>query len=181
MIVNLLAVIRLFFVRPVPNVTVRLKGTTCQTQTDADGFFRIEWEPDQSLTYGWHTVVVELITPNRLISEGEGRVFVPPLTRYGCISDIDDTFLISHSSTIAKRLLVLLTENAHSREPFDDVVAHYQLLANACTNAEEPNPFFFVSSSEWNLYDYILEFSETNQLPEGVYMLSQLKRLKQLY
>lgn len=181
MLVNLLAVIRLFFVRPVPNVTVRLKGTTLQTLTDADGFFRIEWVPQEPLPPGWHTIKVELITAHRWITEGEGRFYIPPDTQYGCISDIDDTFLVSHSSTIARRLLVLLTENAHSREPFDDVVTHYQLLANACTVDGHTNPFFFVSSSEWNLYDYILEFSETNHLPDGVYLLSQLKRLRQLW
>lgn len=180
-VVNLFSVVRLFFVRPVPNVTVRLKGTTVVTQTDTDGFFRLEWKPQRVMSEGWHTVTVELITPNRLIAEGKGQVLIPPVTQYGCISDIDDTFLISHSSTITKRLKVLLTENAHSREPFDDVVEHYQLLAKACAEPGKSNPFFYVSSSEWNLYDYILEFSETNNLPDGIYLLSQLKRLRQLW
>ncbi len=42
------------------------------------------------------------------------------------------------------------------------------------------NPFFFVSSSEWNLYDYISEFSELNKLPKGVYLLNQLKLFSQV-
>ena len=40
--------------------------------------------------------------------------------------------------------------------------------------------FFYVSSSEWNLYDYILNFSEKNGLPTGVYLLSPLKQFREL-
>ncbi len=182
-LLNLFAVLRLFFVRPVSGVTVRLKdqpGVT--TQTDADGFFRFEWSPETSLSAGWHSVVVELITQNRgVIAEGEGRICVPDSTKYGFISDIDDTFLISHSATIIKRLLVLLTQNARSRRPFEGVVRHYQLLAEAQTDEHAANPFFYVSSSEWNLYDYILEFAGQHQLPEGVYQLAQLKRFSQIF
>jgi phosphatidate phosphatase APP1 len=43
------------------------------------------------------------------------------------------------------------------------------------------NPFFFVSSSEWNLYEYIKEFGRNYELPEGVYLLSQLKLWYQLF
>ena len=59
-------------------------------------------------------------------------------------------------------------------------MAHYQLLAEAHSGPQMSNPFFYVSSSEWNLYDYILEFSDKNGLPNGVYLLSTLKRFGQL-
>jgi phosphatidate phosphatase APP1 len=65
-------------------------------------------------------------------------------------------------------------------KPFEGVVKHYQLLALSNTTAEAPNPFFYVSSSEWNLYDYILEFTRVNAIPEGVFLLNQLKRFSQL-
>ncbi|MBC8154816.1 MAG: App1 family protein, partial [Bacteroidetes bacterium] len=110
-----------------------------------------------------------------------GEVHVPYPTQYGFISDIDDTFLISHSATKFKRLLVLLTENARCRMPLEGFVTHYQALSRAGTDADAPTPFFYVSSSEWNLYEYILEFSRQHQLPTGVLMLSQLKRFRQLW
>jgi phosphatidate phosphatase APP1 len=185
-LVNLLGVLRLFLVRPHSQALVRVKieGYEMDTQTDVDGYFRAELPLPEPLPPGWHTVQAQLISetlPTKtVLAEGEGQVLVPSLTQFVCISDIDDTFLVSHSATIAKRLLVLLTQNAHSRRPFEGVVAHYQLLAQANSGPDKSNPFFYVSSSEWNLYDYILEFSEKNGLPEGVYMLSQLKRLGQL-
>lgn len=181
---NTFALLRLFIVRPMPGRTVRVAGTNQMMQTDADGFFRLEYRPETPGTPGWNPLNVELLTDNspsaRVIATGEGRVLVPYPTQYGFISDIDDTFLISHSATIFKRLQVLLTENAQSRDPFDGVVNHYQFLAKACAVEGQQNPFFYVSSSEWNLYDYIKTFSEKHQLPDGVFLLSQLKRLSQL-
>ncbi|GAB3978530.1 App1 family protein [Spirosoma terrae] len=185
-LVNLLAVIRLFLVKPYPGACIRIRfnDQVMDVKAGADGYFRADFPLNQGVSPGWYTVRAELVsqtlTPEKMLAQGEGQILVPHPTRLICISDIDDTFLISHSATIAKRLLVLLTENAHSREPFAGVVDHYRLLAEAISGPHASNPFFYVSSSEWNLYDYILEFSRTNGLPDGVYWLSQLKLLSQV-
>ena len=185
-LVNLLAVIRLFMVQPCPQATVRVRfdGQTADTQTDDDGYFRFKLPLNQPLQPGWHPVRAELLSetpmPDAVLAEGAGQVLVPHPTHIACISDIDDTFLVSHSATIFKRMQVLLTENAHSRQPFEGVVAHYQLLAEAHSGPGKSNAFFYVSSSEWNLYDYILDFSAKNGLPDGVYLLSQMKRFNDL-
>ncbi len=181
-LVNTFAVLRLFMVKPYPLATIRVQafGQIAETQTATDGFFRIEIPLPAPPVPGWYVVQAELLAGSSVVAQDEGRVIVPHSTRLACISDIDDTFLISHSATILKRLTVLLTENAHSRKPFDGVVAHYQMLATLDTTPDKPNPFFYVSSSEWNLYEYILEFARKNELPEGVYLLNQIKRLYEL-
>lgn len=184
--VNLLAVIRLFMVQPYPQATVRVRygEQSAETRADDDGYFRFDLALTQPLPPGWHPVRAELLSETlaseTILAEGEGRVLVPHPTHIACISDIDDTFLVSHSATILKRMQVLLTKNAHSRQPFEGVVAHYQLLAEAHSGPGQTNAFFYVSSSEWNLYDYILDFSAKNGLPDGVYLLSQLKQVKDL-
>ncbi|UFH53177.1 App1 family protein [Spirosoma sp. KNUC1025] len=179
---NLFGLLRLFLVKPYPQATVRIfvNGQSAETKTDAAGYFRVEVPTEKPLDAGWHTVRAELSLKERVVIHGEGRVLVPHPTPFACISDIDDTFLISHSATLTKRLKVLLTKNAHTRKPFEGVVAHYQLLAQATHDPSTLNPFFYVSSSEWNLYDYILEFSKKNDLPEGVYLLSPLKQLNEV-
>jgi phosphatidate phosphatase APP1 len=182
---NTFSLLRLFIVRPKANAKVRMRwgDQTLETQTTADGFFHFEWKPEQTLPTGWHPVIVNYVDPvnNEIIlATGKGSVFIPHVSQYACISDIDDTFLISHSSNFRKRLFVLLTENAQSRKPFEGVVKHYQLLSKANAAGEELNPFFYVSSSEWNLYDYIKEFSRKNELPPGIYLLNELKRLRQV-
>jgi phosphatidate phosphatase APP1 len=171
-------------VKPKPDANVRLKynGKVYETKTAKDGFFRFELEAAEHLAAGRHKVEVELVdvygTELNILAKGQGTVIVPYDGQYVFISDIDDTFLISHSSNLRKRLYVLLTKNAHTRKPFEGVVNHYRLLARTGRLKDQWNPFFFVSSSEWNLYDFIVEFSRKNSLPEGVFLLSQLKQLK---
>ncbi|MFN2457874.1 MAG: App1 family protein [Chitinophagaceae bacterium] len=182
-ITNTLALLRLFFVRPMPGAPLRTEwqGKKLTTQTDKDGFFKFEWKDEPPLEQGWHELTVELVYDGKAVAaQGKGNIYIPYPTQYGFISDIDDTFLISHSANLRKRLFVLFTQNARSRKPFDGSVKHYQLLAKGNTTDDAPNPFFYVSSSEWNLYDYILEFTRINELPRGVFLLSQLKRINQL-
>src|SRR5690606_17143040 len=83
---------------------------------------------------------------------------------------------ISHSSNLRKRLYVLLTKNARTRKPFEGVVQHYQLLSESNSREDMTPPFFYVSSSEYNLYDYIKEFCRNYSLPEGVFLLNEMKQ-----
>jgi phosphatidate phosphatase APP1 len=182
---NTFALIRLFVVKTIPGIEVyvEVNGREVKTRSEKDGFFRIQWQVDEMPAAGWHAVTVRSRDSyeGQPIAEGHGHFHVPFTRYYTVISDIDDTFLVSHSSNMRKRLFVLLTENARSRQPFDGVVKHYRLLAHAGSKPEEPNPFFYVSSSEWNLYDYISEFSKEHELPRGIYLLSQIKKFSEAY
>ncbi len=182
LLVNLFGLIRLFLVRPYPKAAleVAFDGHSVHTQSDTDGYFRVDIPLDRPIASGWHNVRVKLLLGDDS-AEGEGQVLVPEPTPFGCISDIDDTFLISHSANLLKRLKLLITKNAHTRAPFEGVVAHYKLLAEANSGPGATNAFFYVSSSEWNLYDYIIDFSKKNGLPNGVYLLSPLKQLAEVW
>lgn len=184
LLVNLFSLIRLFIVKTVAGAPVQLhwKDKIIREKTNADGFFKFEFTIEDNAVNGWHEVLVDLLdAEGKIITTSNGFILIPYSTQFGFISDIDDTFLISHSATLLKRLRVLFTNNARSRKPFEGVVEHYKLLAFAQTKADEPNPFFYVSSSEWNLYDYIVEFTRVNELPRGVFLLNQLKRIGQLF
>ncbi|ANE53651.1 App1 family protein [Flavisolibacter tropicus] len=178
---NTASLLRLFIVKPLGNVKVQTEweGKVITTKTDTDGFFHLEWKDEPPLEAGWHEMTVRLVDhPEK--AEGRGALYIPHDTQYGFISDIDDTFLISHSSNLRKRLYVLFTQNAWTRQPFEGVVKHYELLAKGNTTPDTPNPFFFVSSSEWNLYDFLLEFTTRNGVPRGIFLLNVMKRFSQL-
>ena len=179
---NTWALLRLFMVKPYPfaKLETNWQGRKLTTEADKDGFFKFEWKDEPPLEQGWHGMTVRMTSDRGEAIEGKGQVYIPYTTQYGFISDVDDTFLISHSANLRKRLFVLFTQNARSRKPFEGVVKHYQLLALGNTTAAAPNPFFYVSSSEWNLYDYLLEFVRVNELPQGVFLLNVLKQLGQL-
>lgn len=178
---NILYLLRLFFVKPVAHIPVELRWQhqVLQNKTELDGFIKFEWASAQSVPAGWHPVEVQHRDGTETIT-GTGELFVPHRTQYGFISDIDDTIMISHSATWFKRLRILFTTNPHTREIFGGVQKHYQLLALSNTTAEAPNPFFYVSSSEWNLYDYLEDFFTYNNLPRGAFLLNHVKQWKEL-
>lgn len=182
--INIIHLIKLFFVNPLPNINVRLDWGNQQffAITERDGFFKFEWQSQESVPAGWHLIMVHVIdNEGVIVNSGEGKLFVPHATQYGFISDIDDTVLVSHSAKTGKKLRTLFTKNPRRRKTFSDVVKFYNLLALSHTNAETLNPFFYVSSSEWNLYDDLNEFFKFNDLPKGAFLLSQIKRWYQLF
>ncbi len=180
---NAFALLRLFMVKPLGHMKLRTEwqGRVLETKCDENGFFKLEWQDEPPLEQGTHKLKVQLLgNDGRVIKEDEGELYIPHDTQYGFISDVDDTFLISHSANLRKRLLVLFTQNARSRQPFEGSVRHYQLLMQGNTTPDAPNPFFYVSSSEWNLYDYLQEFRRVQNLPHGVFLLNMLKQFKEL-
>lgn len=181
---NIIHLIRLFFVSPTPNVRVQMQWNNQHffTTTEKDGFFKFEWQSDEHIEAGWHQIIVHSIDNQGITTAtGEGKIFVPHSTQYGFISDIDDTILVSHSSKTGKKLRVMFTKNPRSRKAFDKVVKFYQLLSLAHTTADLLNPFFYVSSSEWNLYDDLNEFFKHNDLPKGAFLLNGIKKWYQLF
>jgi phosphatidate phosphatase APP1 len=181
---NIVQLLRLFFVKPLPKVAVRLiwYDQLLEGRSEDDGFFKFEWQATHEISAGWHKVTVQALDEQGIIGgSGEGLVFVPHSTQYGFISDIDDTIMISHSATIGKRLRELFIKNPHTRTVFRDVARHYEMLAATHTTPQSPNPFFYVSSSEWNLYDYLHDFFDHNHLPEGAFLLNQVKRWYELW
>lgn len=181
--VNIFHLLKLFILKPYPFVKVRLQfyGQTIYGHTEYDGFFKFEWKAESEVAAGWHRVKVEVLGKNDgVLATGEGLVYVPHITQFAFISDIDDTIMISHSATIVRRLRELFIKNPRTRKTFKEAQKHYSLLALSHTEAGQPNPFFYVSSSEWNLYDYLVESFRFNKLPEGAFLLNQIKRWKDL-
>jgi phosphatidate phosphatase APP1 len=184
-LVNMFSLVRLFVVAPKKKARVLLEwnGEIHEQVTDAHGFFKFEWKPLNPVTAGWHEAKVSYVSGGQtptVMAKTVCSIFIPHLYQYNFISDIDDTFLVSHSASIFKRLYVLFTKNARSRKPYEGVVNHYSLLAQSSSADGIPNPFFYVSSSEWNLYYYIREFCRKQGMPRGVFLLSNMKRLRQL-
>jgi len=181
--VNIIHLLKLFILKPYPSVRVRLQffDQTIYNETENDGFFKFEWKANQDIEAGWHYIKVEaLADDDSVLSSSEGKVYVPHITQYAFVSDVDDTVMISHSATIGRRLRELFIKNPRTRKTFPDAAHHYQLLAKSHTEKDQPNPFFYVSSSEWNLYDYLLETFRFNKLPDGAFLLNTLKRWKDL-
>lgn len=173
------SLLKLFLVRPIGGVRLRLQfyNQIIETIAEPDGFFKFKWASNTHLDPGLHDLKIGLMGVDGKYGFTQGKVYVPHSTQYVFVSDIDDTVLISHSATVLRRLRELLVKNAHRRRLFSDNVIWYNLLSRSGTQTREGlNPFFYVSSSEWNLYDYLQRIFAYNKLPHGSFLLSHFKR-----
>lgn len=173
------SVLHMFRISPLKNVSVRLrfKDIDVTTRTMDDGFFRFNVPYKNDLKSGWHTYEITCNPEEEEYGIIEKAEFLKPFeSELSIISDIDDTFLISHSGNIFKKLYVMLARNVNSRKTFEDVVRHYQSLSTSGHNEEgNRNSFFYVSSSEWNLYNFIVQFAKLQELPKAVIKLKSIK------
>jgi phosphatidate phosphatase APP1 len=174
---NARSIIRMYRTKTEANADVFLErnGRIIHTKTLADGYFKFCIPINEILGYGWLNYSVHIIYEGKKII-CKATYIRPFEGNLGFISDIDDTFLISHTRNPLKKLYILLFRNINTRKVFDGAVPHYQALSTAGrNNKEEQNAFFYVSSSEWNLYRFIVEFTELNQLPRAVLLLKDIK------
>ncbi|WP_149276143.1 App1 family protein [Pareuzebyella sediminis] len=172
-----LSIFRMFTIDPLANIDVHLEfgDLKVRTKTLSDGYFRFTVPYDDFLESGWHTYTI-LCRYGDFNLVAKGELLKPYKGKLGIISDIDDTFLISHSNNFFKKIYVLLSKNINKRQIFDDVVAHYQALSLTGQNMEgSSNSFFYVSSSEWNLYPFIAEFATLHHLPKAIIKLKKIK------
>lgn len=174
---NAKSVIRMFRVKTQANADVYLErqGIKIHTKTLDDGYFKFCIPIKEILGYGWMDYRVSVFHEGEEMSV-KGSYVRPHDGNLGFISDIDDTFLVSHTRNPLKKLYILLFRNVNDRKIFDGVVPHYQALSSSGrNNKEEQNAFFYVSSSEWNLYRFIIQFTELHQLPRAVMLLKDIK------
>jgi phosphatidate phosphatase APP1 len=174
---NAKSIIRMFRIKTQPNADVYLEHENgkIHTKTMNDGYFKFCIPLKKETGYGWMDYNVSIMHGDEEIT-AKGSFIRPFEGNLGFISDIDDTFLVSHTRNAFKKIYILLFRNVNSRKIFEDVVPHYQALSSAGRNIkEEQNAFFYVSSSEWNLYRFIVDFTSLHQLPRAVLLLKDIK------
>jgi phosphatidate phosphatase APP1 len=160
---------------PGAKVRVRYPGGEQVLTADREGYVECWLDPRPPLPEGtpWQRVEMEMVEPT-----GPGapfrtgaRVLVPPATAsFGVISDLDDTVVRTDVASRLRMMKNVFFGNAHTRMPFPGVAAFYQALERGSGPAAH-NPFFYVSSSPWNLYEVLAEFLELRRIPAGPLLL----------
>jgi phosphatidate phosphatase APP1 len=99
------------------------------------------------------------------------EMMIPPAdAEYGIISDIDDTIIRTGATDLLAMGRTVLLGNARTRLPFAGVTEFYRSLQLG-RNGKRNNPFFYVSSSPWNLYDLLIDYMDHNNIPQGPLLL----------
>ena len=151
-------------------------------RTDDEGYFTLILEPralPAPTAYLWYPVPVRVARLPAAFAAGPAvramaSVLVPPPeAEFGVISDLDDTVFETRATNVVKMLGRVLLSNAQSKQPFAGVADFYRALQCGRTGRPD-NPFFYVSSSPWNLYDVLDEFLRLHAIPPGPLLLRDL-------
>lgn len=152
----------LFLTDELRGVQIEAPDFSARTLTDEEGFFTLavplRGDPPPF-------VAIKVV---RNAKTHNVWVFPAIHARFGVISDIDDTVLKTGAYSLTKNLWTSATGNVHAREVFDDAV---DLLRQY---KDEGACFFYVSSSPWNLHDYLQSVFQRVGLPLGPFFLRDL-------
>jgi phosphatidate phosphatase APP1 len=164
-----------FLTNDLPGVplTVTVAGTAVEAVTDADGYFLVRVPTEEgALESPWTRGTVELRGDYRGLTRPHTTsvdVRVPAAgARFGILSDVDDTILQTGVQRVGRMILQTLTGSSLTRTPFPGAVALYRDLAAGV------NPVFYVSSSPWNLHDFLVGFLRHRGFPLGPVLLRDL-------
>lgn len=156
---------------PYARLLVHFQEAQHEVQADEEGFFEAWIEPSEALDPGksFYPVEFELIAPlhpGEATPRAEGQVFIPPpQARFGILSDLDDTVLVTEAKKPLRMARAVFTQSAHDRLAFEGVSSFYRALVGSPDGMI--NPLFYISSGPWNLYDLIHEFFRLNEIPPG--------------
>ena len=151
-------------------IEATIDDTRAEIVADDEGFFRawVDLKTPLDRTKAWTEATLRLIEP----AEARGiaartLVRVPTAdAAFGIISDLDDTVIQSRVSNFLLAVRTVMLGNARTRLPFPGVAALYQALEKG-GDSKHLNPFYYVSSSPWNIHDLIAEFIQLQAIPEG--------------
>ena len=170
-----LRMVRHFVTDELPGVPLRVTvaGASTEVETDAEGYFLARLHPEPgALTSPWSVGTVELAGVYRGTTGPHTTSFdvrVPePDARFGVISDVDDTILETGVQRVGHMVRQTFTGSAITRTPFPGAPELYRDLSAGS------NPFFYVSSSPWNLHAFLVAFLRHRDFPRGPVLLRDL-------
>ncbi|WP_159865102.1 App1 family protein [Novosphingobium sp. 9U] len=173
---KLLAMWAIYNSREVGGITVRCEahGIDATCISDEEGYFQFTLSVDRPLPGRTTWENVKLSAPGH---DAQGELTVPILApgsddRWAIISDIDDTIMETGATNFAANWRRIVLEQPGDRLAVPGSADLYRTIAR--DHASPTRPFFYVSSSPWNLYGFLTQFMELNRIPHGPMFLKDL-------
>ena len=146
--------------------------------TDADGYVHFDVEvgagtasPDDPT---WE--VARLHWDNRDGRQSVDAFILAPgdSHKLAVVSDIDDTIIETGANDLMRNWRRVLAQMPGDREAVPGAASFYNRLRGSGVGTNLPatrRPFFYISSSPWNLFDYLVAFQKLHKLPQGPILL----------
>lgn len=179
------------------DIELEFGSGTFRGQTDDEGYFEFLLDIPDEMKFNsvhndtWRKGIVRLADPRYSVRVYSKVSILWPNSRskFGVISDIDDTILKTYVSSWMRWQMIYVTlfKNVYQRRPFDGMDEALDFLAKYGQSCgDKINPHFYVSNSPWNLYEMLWEFFKINDFPRGpillrdygVFFRKKLKRFK---
>lgn len=139
-------------------------------RADPEGYVQVRFE-GVALPPGRHQVTLTPVQPAG--APAYGTVHVPdPAADLAVVSDVDDTIVdsgIAHG--LAATLSTMLLREQSTRVPLTGAAELYRALAQGPPGTVE-RPFFYLSTSPWNLVGFLQGFLARHRFPEGPLVLT---------
>jgi phosphatidate phosphatase APP1 len=145
------------------DVTITANGETHTVRTDRGGV--VDTIVPFDLEPGWQTITLSAEGPRPV----QAKIFiVDPATRFGLLSDIDDTVMVTSlpRPMLAAWNSFVLTE--HGRRPVPGMSVLYERIL-----AQNPGaPVIYLSTGAWNVAPTLERFLSRNMYPSGTLLLT---------
>lgn len=156
---------RSFFSVPVDDlpVTITAGGTTVHVVPDRGGVLDVRIDTD--FEPGWHTISLHTADTEPVTAP----VFiVGPDTRFGIISDVDDTVMVTALPRPFLAAWNTFVLDEHARNAVAGMAVLYDRLMQAHPGA----PVIYLSTGAWNVAPTLTRFMERNMYPRGPMLLT---------
>jgi phosphatidate phosphatase APP1 len=164
---NIFASFRRYAVTSVANANVKINynGNDINLQTNQEGVFEVQIVAKPPSNGADEFVSFQVIPKDSLEKDRIEKKLIKRILKsqkIAVISDIDDTIVVSHATSVGKKFWLSISKNAYTRRPFPGVSQFYQDILEL-----EKAVFFYVSSSDWSLFDLIQDFLTFREIPLG--------------
>ncbi|SFS21279.1 phosphatase domain-containing protein [Yoonia litorea] len=155
-----------FMTAEVAGAQVQAEGIS--TTSDEEGYFELRLP--RNGRHGWVTVETHLHDQdNNLLHSEDCAVLAPVDSKTVIISDIDDTVMKTGAYSLTRNLWTSFTGNTLTRQVFADSAV---LLDRLTTRRSMP--VYYVSSSPWNLHDFLQTIFDRSAVVKGPMFLRDL-------
>ncbi len=159
-------------------VEVCYDGTARSVHSDDEGYFRVDVDIDRAQLSGCRWTVAQARVLDHEAGAGqwwpiEVLVIGRDVDRI-IISDVDDTILLNGVGAAARTVLTTISGSELTREAVPGAADLYQHLCWPSDDGTTPRPIFYVSSSPWNLHDFLVAFLDINEFPPGPLLLRDI-------
>lgn len=174
-----------FILKKVNDILIEITFETnnfFSTRTNSEGYYFIDSRQIHELKNapdnGWCSYSVKVT--DKYFEDDEiqfnyrkGEMLIPSDNcKFGVISDIDDTIMHTGVTSLLKWEVLVNTffKSPLQRKPIKDIVGFCSMLS-CHAQSSFFNPFFYVSSSPCNLYEYLNAFLTEHGFPKGPILL----------